>query len=237
MDELNITTKNVPYVYKCVHKITNQVYIGARCKNVLPPDLDFPKYKTSSKIVKNAFSEFNFEILFVGFDNKIVFEVENMLIEEQWKIDKSASLNLYLNGKFNRAGTKTPPEVKLKLSKIWLGRKHSEDSKIKMSIASKGRKRTEEHESTLRASINNSIRTPESRAKASKSQLGKRHSKESKKKIGLGQLGKKRNKETGEKISKQTTGKPKSKTFVSCIFCKKQTTLNVLMRWHKLCKI
>lgn len=75
--------KVVPYVYMCVHKLSRQFYIGSRTalNQKLPSHLDFPKYKTSSKIVKENFEEYAWTILaeFIGeyrFNNAYDFEQE-----------------------------------------------------------------------------------------------------------------------------------------------------------------
>lgn len=74
--------KALPYVYICTHKITGEFYIGSRTsKNIkLPPHLDLPKYKTSSKRVKPRFNEFDWIILAEFFTSDAAYEFEQETI-------------------------------------------------------------------------------------------------------------------------------------------------------------
>lgn len=60
------STKVKPYVYCCRHKVTGHYYIGYRERNVLldiPSTVDLEKYKTSSKIVRPFFDEYESFVL------------------------------------------------------------------------------------------------------------------------------------------------------------------------------
>jgi hypothetical protein len=107
--------KVVPYVYKCVHRKTGKLYIGARSNNKEPSHIDLPKYKTSSKIVKPNFDEYDWEIIAESYNKKDIFEIENELILEH--LGKDYCLNFHAKDKFISAGRKRNEASRLKLSK------------------------------------------------------------------------------------------------------------------------
>jgi hypothetical protein len=81
------STQAYPYVYVCTHKTTGQFYIGYREQNVklgLPSTVDFPKYKTSSNLVKPHFSDYDWQIVAEFFLGDDAFEFEQKLIKEHW---------------------------------------------------------------------------------------------------------------------------------------------------------
>jgi hypothetical protein len=78
----HITKKVLPYVYKCTHKTSGKFYFGFRSANTLPPELDFPRYKTSSTKVNGKFSEFNWEIIAVFFTKEDAYDFEQQLIND-----------------------------------------------------------------------------------------------------------------------------------------------------------
>lgn len=80
----------MPYVYMCIHKQTQQFYIGSRTSKKIkePSHLDFPKYKTSSNIVKYDFDSYNWFIVAEFLDNGSAYEFEQKLIRENWLNEK-----------------------------------------------------------------------------------------------------------------------------------------------------
>ena len=78
------STKIYPYVYVCTHKITGHYYIGYRSANSVLSDIDLPKYKTSSLIVKPDFENYNWQILAEFFDGDDAYDFEQQLISEHW---------------------------------------------------------------------------------------------------------------------------------------------------------
>jgi len=78
------STQVRPYVYFGIHKITGEIYIGYREANTLSSDLDLFIYKTSSKIVRPNFDEYDWYIVaefLVGID---AYDFEQQLISEYW---------------------------------------------------------------------------------------------------------------------------------------------------------
>lgn len=74
-----------PYVYKCTHKTTSEFYFGFRKANKVPAEFDLGLiYKTSSKIVKPNFVNYNYEILAVFYDSQDANDFEQDLIKEYW---------------------------------------------------------------------------------------------------------------------------------------------------------
>jgi hypothetical protein len=127
--------KPMPYVYMCVHKETGKFYIGYREHNVklgMSSDQDFPKYKTSSKIIKPFFDEYNWHVA-EFFDGTDAYNYEQQLIFENW------SNPLLLNRQHRYLAF---PSFKLV--------SHTDETKEKLSKIFKGRKLTDEHRSKLR---------------------------------------------------------------------------------------
>ena len=86
---MNIYTSDIPkpYVYICIHKITEKIYIGYREYNVklkLTSDIDFPLYRTSSKIVNPNFNDYYWYIVAEFNNGNDAYEVEQQLIFEHW---------------------------------------------------------------------------------------------------------------------------------------------------------
>lgn len=76
------STKALPYVYKCTHKTSKRFYFGFRSANVSPPEIDIQRYKTSNRIVKESFDEYDWEILAMFYDKKDAFDYEQLMIYE-----------------------------------------------------------------------------------------------------------------------------------------------------------
>ena len=157
--------KVLPYVYKGVHKASNQFYIGYRCANKVPAVDDLgKKYHTSSKYVKALGSEnFDWTIIAEFTDKFQALEYEQQLIDEH--IKDPLCLNKYSNRKrFTMAGGVVSESTRQKIGNANKGRvmtaeakrkqaqtrkgyKHSPDTLLKLSLAKKGRPghtRTEE---------------------------------------------------------------------------------------------
>jgi len=192
-----------PYVYVCTHKVTGQIYIGARCANKVSAIEDLgTHYFTSSKYVKPIFYEFDWEIIFEG-SREEVFQLESDLIAEHWK-------QPYLLNKGNH-GVKFSVE------------KHSEETKQKMSESRKGENNPlfgKIHSEKTKQKMRKS-KSEETKQKMSESHKGKTLSDESKQKISKTSKGKLKSEETKQKMRK-----PKQK--IRCPHCGKEGAPNVM---------
>lgn len=75
----------LPYVYIVRNRNTGKFYIGMRSANKVVAEQDLGiHYFTSSKYVKNNFSEYNIEIVAYFVDQISAFDFENELIKEYW---------------------------------------------------------------------------------------------------------------------------------------------------------
>ena len=74
----------LPYVYVCTHKQTGHFYIGSRCANKTPSTDDLPVYRTSSKLVRPRFEEFDWVIVAEFFDPDQAYAVEQEMIHDNW---------------------------------------------------------------------------------------------------------------------------------------------------------
>lgn len=76
----------LPYVYVVKNRNTGKFYIGMRSANKVCAEQDLGiHYFTSSKHVKNNFSEYDIEIKAYFVDQLAAFEFENELIKECWE--------------------------------------------------------------------------------------------------------------------------------------------------------
>jgi hypothetical protein len=107
--------KILPYVYICIHKTTEEFYIGYRSANKVPSSEDLGKvYFTSSKRVKPIFEEFNFYIIAEFFDSNDAYNHEQTLIKDHFN-DALCINQHYISpdnfyGKFNPGTTKISRE-------------------------------------------------------------------------------------------------------------------------------
>ena len=81
--------KVLPYVYMGKHRSSEKMYIGVRyasnnTRKNLPSNIDLYKYRTSSKVVKPIFEQFDWTIIAEFFDVEAACEFENELINEYW---------------------------------------------------------------------------------------------------------------------------------------------------------
>lgn len=135
----------LPYVYQCTHKETGKVYIGSRTssKQKRPSHLDFPNYKTSSKIVNPNFDEFTWVILAEFFNPKDAYEFEHKMISDQWIIDKTQSLNQRCSHDkiaWNTIKRVYSSEERSKRSKKRKGKKHSQQSLERMRLIAESKR-------------------------------------------------------------------------------------------------
>lgn len=198
--------KVLPYVYICTHRITKEYYIGYRAKNKLPSYLDLPKYKTSSKLVKPNFGEFEWCIVAEFFNDYDAFTHEQHLITEC--INDPLNINGFVNGNFSMLNRKMSEHTKRQMSVSAKGKVVSDITKQKMSVAQSNR--TVEHRAKIGAKHKGKIMSLESRNKMTKAKKGKpspnkgkKMTDEQKQKISKAHIGKKHphSEKTKQKIS------------------------------------
>ena len=145
----------MPYVYMCIHKETTHFYIGYRENNKIPSTADLPQYKTSSKIVKPDFENYQFLIIAEFLDKESAYDFEQQLIFENWShpllLNKQYRLpNGEKKFKSGMKDKKLTAAQKKKLSKIRTGKKKkplTQEQKEKHRVA----QRSEEHTSELQS--------------------------------------------------------------------------------------
>lgn len=157
-----------PYVYKGVHPVTGEFYIGSRtAKNALCSHLDLRTYKTSSQEVKARFEEFEWTIIAEFFSGDAAYDFEQELIYHTW--EKPGSLNkscYYGKRRFRISGPRTKEhrekigmahkgktisaEQRANSSKVHKGKKLSDKTKSKISAAHIGMRHTEESKQKMR---------------------------------------------------------------------------------------
>jgi NUMOD3 motif len=138
----NIYTKIYPYVYVCTHKITGHYYIGYRSANTMPSDIDLPKYKTSSLIVRPDFENYNWQILAEFFDSNDAYDFEQQLISENWNdpLLLNEQHRYQCNGRFkSKPGRIVSNETKEKIRLKRALQIITEETKEKMRKANAGR--------------------------------------------------------------------------------------------------
>jgi hypothetical protein len=115
-----VSEQVLPYVYMCIHKYSNEFYIGSRWANKIPSHLDFPKYKTSSKKIKSSFDDFTWFIVAEFFNAGDAWDYEQQLIKENWDNDKLLNCYFRINGKSqfrNKGGYNLSETTKNKMKK------------------------------------------------------------------------------------------------------------------------
>lgn len=217
----------MPYVYMCVNKTTNEFYIGYRVKNVKlgkPSHIDFPEYRTSSKIIKPNFENFTWTIIAEFYDQDSAYDFEQYLIYHHWNDPLLLNESCHFNGarfrnpggipcsyekkrkigaanKIKLTGITRSNNFKLKTSKASTGRKHSQESKVKIAKIV-----AEEHRKNPRKM------SEEAKQKLSIANKGKVMSAEQKKKISdakrLRDKERPISEETKRKISESLKGRP-----------------------------
>lgn len=148
------STKVRPYVYICIDKASGQMYIGYREKNTVPSDIDLPKYKSSSKVVKPNFENYYWQIVAEFELGEDAYDFEQQLIFENWNnpllLNKHCS---YGKRRFKPASV-CPDKTRQKISK-----------------SNKGKPKSPEHCAKLKAAKQHT--SDETRAKQSKVKKGK----------------------------------------------------------------
>ena len=192
------STRAMPYVYMCVHKNTGEFYIGYRSKNVKlnkTSDTDFPTYKTSSKIVRTNFDNFDWIILAEFFTENAAYDHEQYLINEHWGDPLLINRTCHYNkSRFKYCGgTPCSEETKRKISlsnktKL-IGITRSDEFKEKISKATKGRHHSQETKDKIAAIVSKHHKqnprkwSEEAKHKLSQSNKGKTLTDEHKRKI------------------------------------------------------
>lgn len=122
---MNIYTSSQarPYVYVCTHRETKNFYIGFRQRNVVlnrPSDKDLPLYRTSSKIVKANFDDYEWQVIAEFVTGDDAYDFEQYLIHENWGnpllLNKSCHFDNVRRMKADRTGIRDNHETKLKKS-------------------------------------------------------------------------------------------------------------------------
>lgn len=221
--------KVLPYVYKCVHRISGLTYIGSRTTKRLkyPSHIDFPKYKTSSNEVHSNFGDYDWIIIAEFFDPKDAYDYEQELIFEFWKKSKELSLNRScFHGKLRFMKTSLSEETKRKIGLKSKGRKLSQESRDKISRAKLGSKYSEQARRNISEGHKGILHTDEAKLKMSKSRKGKPISEDHKKAVSKG-------------VKKQVNNKFRRKQdIVTCPHCNKSGGELTMPRWHfKNCKL
>jgi hypothetical protein len=165
-----------PYVYKGVHRETGEFYIGFRSANKEPWETDLPKYRTSSKLVRPRFDEFDWQVLMIFEKPECAYDFEQYMIHEAWGDPLLLNKSCY-HGKprFSIAGAVHSAETKDKIRKAATGRTHSAETRIKMGALKTGVKKPE--------------RSAETREKLRKANIGKKLSKDHRLKLSEAHVG------------------------------------------------
>lgn len=206
-----------PYVYKCEHKETGQIYYGFRSNATaqLNDSLeDLKKYKTSSKIVRPIFDEFNISIIreFEGEEaSKLAYALEQDLIKTQWETSKELSLNGHYDRsgehKWNNAGKSRTEETKSKIALGRTGKTHTEETKKKCSMAKIGvpsafKGKTHSYESNEKNRLAHLGKNPFSEEQIAQMRIDRAGE-------GNAMFGKTHSHETRNKISERALSRPK----------------------------
>lgn len=182
-----------PYVYKGVHRETGEFYIGFRSANKEPWEIDLPKYRTSSKLVRPRFDEFDWQVLMIFEKPECAYDFEQYMIHEAWGDPLLLNKACHWGNKirFSTSGVRYSEEHKAKLRKTYtaerrakirqthLGRKHSAEACEKIRQARLG----DNHRLGTKHSA-------ETREKIRQANLGRVPSAESREKMRLAHLGK-----------------------------------------------
>lgn len=152
MNNIYQSTKVMPYVYMCIHKVTGQFYIGYREDNVRlnrTSDVDLPRYKSSSKIVKPSFQDYDWHIVAECNTGIDAYDLEQQIIFENWGnsllINKSCQYGNKKRFKCSNKGRKQSAAHVAKLTAIRQNRVLPADFGQRVSDALKGKPKTEQH--------------------------------------------------------------------------------------------
>jgi len=146
------STQLRPYVYICIHKETGQFYIGYREDNVRlnrTSDIDFPRYRSSSKVVKPSFQDYDWYIVAECSTGIDAYDIEQQMIFENWDnsllINKSCQYGNKKRFKSSNKGRKQSAAHIAKLTAIRQNRVLPADFGQRVSEALKGKPKTEQH--------------------------------------------------------------------------------------------
>lgn len=172
--------KVLPYVYICIHKVTKHYYIGSRTNSQLkyPSHIDLPKYKTSSKIVKPIFEEFDWYIIAEFFDRSHAIRLEQDLIKESWGDP------LLLNRHYDNGNISNPGQTMISREKA---------RQRMLSDANPGKNKSDESINKMKITINDLMKSMTSEERSKKYGLfgednpfyGKKHTKKSRLKMSI----------------------------------------------------
>jgi hypothetical protein len=150
------TTKILPYVYKLTHKTTREFYYGVRWANTYPAELDLgPRYKSSSKVVKPKFDEYDAEIIAEFFDKEDAIDFEQKIIEENWHNPLLLNKAIQVSKVFRCTGHTDATKLKMSAAKVGKapnnkGKKLSKETVEKIRASSSGRAHSDESKEKIR---------------------------------------------------------------------------------------
>lgn len=130
-----------PYVYKATNIDTGEFYIGYRTRHVnlkISIDDDIGKiYTSSSKLVNENLDKFEFKVLVVCQTSEYAYNVEQMLIKQNWNSPKLINQHFVDTSLgFNHFRCLTHNDkTKNKISKALIGIKRSDETIIKFKEA------------------------------------------------------------------------------------------------------
>jgi hypothetical protein len=192
------STKICAYVYLCTHKVSKHFYIGYRERNIAlgrVSTVDFPRYKTSVKSIKENFNEYDWMVVAEFTEGNDAYDCEQQLIHENW--DNPLMLNkscFYQKTRF-KGGHPISNDTKAKISKALKGKPSWHKGRVKtpetierMHFGNKSRKPvtelTKQNMSKARAGKKVS---PEIVAKQRASNTGQKRSVEVRQRMALAQ--------------------------------------------------
>lgn len=164
----------LPYVYKLVHRTTGQFYFGYRFKNKVSALDDLgKKYFSSSKYVRPIFNEFDFEIIAEVSTREEAFELEQLLIRENFANPLILNRHYHKQGGiyFAQRGPHSA-ETRAKIGAAQRGRKRSQAEIEKQRQSHLGKKASVETLEKMSRSMKGKKKTPEHLSKISKALKG-----------------------------------------------------------------
>jgi hypothetical protein len=108
-----------------IHKESGMIYIGYRERNVilgLTSDQDLPKYRTSSKIIRPEFDQYQWIIIAEFFDSADAYDFEQFLIFENWENPLLLNQHCHYKKRRHKANKTMSQETKQKISNAHKGK-------------------------------------------------------------------------------------------------------------------
>lgn len=215
------------YIYKTTNLINGKIYVGQhRTNNINDNYIGCGVFRQSSVRYKGGFQGAVAKYGYENFKREIIefCNIENIDKREEFWIEelKSFDRNIGYNLTKKAGGGYINEETYLRLSKLYKGRKLTEEQKRKISIANKGKSHSNTEIQKIRISLANSgkVRSDIVKERISKTlkskysslelihpMIGKNHTDESKEKNRQAHLGKKASNETKIKMSSIRKGK------------------------------